>query len=575
MTFLRSCALLLVALVAAISAAQTTSRTTAPAGYRIAGVVVDRLTGQPLSDATVVLAPIAQRQQDVRFKTGPGGQFSFSNLAQGKYSLGAQRHGYALQGFQQNEFFATAIAVGPEIDSEHLLFRLRPDASIRGTITDEQNDPAANISVHLYGSQMENGAISIRSISQTSTDDRGQYSFSHLGEGTYYIAASGRPWYADNAGYMQQSRAQINDPAVRARLEEEVAKLDLVYPLTFYSGALSSDDATPIHLAVGDSVSADMALQPVRSVHIRFPAGAPPAVMDADPGRGMVIEGRAGLRSDRAPPELHFSRDLFGGKVEETPTVTSVIANPDGSYEISGIAPGHYTVQIDQPGNSKTVSTYQAIDLAGDADLSPSSGAPMATVSGIIQFNGVPLDKAFIELRAPEGSNSYAAQIQKGEFQFDEPVSPGRYEVGVGSNGNSNLYLTGIAASGAKVTGRSVQISAGQPVHLAITASVGVAQVEGIAKSDGKPKSGVMILLVPDDLANNVGLARRDQSDSDGTFTLRNVVPGRYRLLAIENGWKLAWADPKNLQPYVSNARPYFIQPNQKLDVTVDVQSAH
>src|SRR5512146_1323278 len=279
MILLRRCVLLLVVLAAATSAAQNTASAHS-AGFKIAGTVVDRFTGQPLADATVILAPVNQRRDEITIRTGSDGHFLFSNLAAGRYSLGAKRRGYALQGFEQHELFSTAIAVGPDIDSEHLIFRLHPDASIRGTITDENNDPAAGIRVQLFGIRMENGEKSIRRTSQTSTDDHGQYSFSHLQEGTYYVAASGTPWYSNYSGFVQQSRMQTKDPETKDRLEQEAAKLDLVYPLTFYSGALSSEDATPIQLAAGEATTADMALQPVRSAHIRLPGGASPEVLD-------------------------------------------------------------------------------------------------------------------------------------------------------------------------------------------------------------------------------------------------------------------------------------------------------
>jgi hypothetical protein len=78
-------------------------------------------------------------------------------------------------------------------------------------------------------------------------------------------------------------------------------------------------------------------------------------------------------------------------------------------------------------------------------------------------------------------------------------------------------------------------------------------RIDGIATKDGKPFAGAMILLVPVDFENNSLLTRRDQSDSDGTFTLGPIVPGKYKVVAIENGWTTSWADPKTIQPYLKN----------------------
>ena len=60
-----------------------------------------------------------------------------------------------------------------------------------------------------------------------------------------------------------------------------------------------------------------------------------------------------------------------------------------------------------------------------------------------------------------------------------------------------------------------------------------------------------MIVLVPKEQGNLEALARRDQSDSDGSFSLRDVVPGPYTIVAIEDGWELDWTQPGALARYL------------------------
>jgi hypothetical protein len=60
-----------------------------------------------------------------------------------------------------------------------------------------------------------------------------------------------------------------------------------------------------------------------------------------------------------------------------------------------------------------------------------------------------------------------------------------------------------------------------------------------------------MVLLVPKDLAAFPALARRDQSDSDGSFALRDAAPGHYTVVAIENGWDLDWERPEVIGRYL------------------------
>ena len=94
----------------------------------------------------------------------------------------------------------------------------------------------------------------------------------------------------------------------------------------------------------------------------------------------------------------------------------------------------------------------------------------------------------------------------------------------------------------------------------------------GTATREGEGFAGAMIVLVPQDPKNNLPLFRRDQSDSDGTFTLANVVPGQYSIVAIANGWDLEWANPTALQPYLKNPQAVQVSPGGKLDVKVQVQ---
>jgi hypothetical protein len=81
-----------------------------------------------------------------------------------------------------------------------------------------------------------------------------------------------------------------------------------------------------------------------------------------------------------------------------------------------------------------------------------------------------------------------------------------------------------------------------------------------------------MIVLVSDDPGHNLVLFRRDQSDSDGTFALPRVVPGNYKLLAIEKGWDLEWTNPDVLEKFMAAAAPVQAQANGKYSVKVNVQ---
>jgi hypothetical protein len=129
----------------------------------------------------------------------------------------------------------------------------------------------------------------------------------------------------------------------------------------------------------------------------------------------------------------------------------------------------------------------------------------------------------------------------------------------------------GISAEGAQVKGHTLTVPAAASATVALRLSVGV-EVQGVAKKAGKPFAEAMIVLVPKDPEGNRDLFRRDQSDLDGTFSLRGVVPGSYTLVAIEDGWDLDWSRPEIVGAYRKRGQPVEI--SSKASGPVEVKEA-
>ncbi len=64
---------------------------------------------------------------------------------------------------------------------------------------------------------------------------------------------------------------------------------------------------------------------------------------------------------------------------------------------------------------------------------------------------------------------------------------------------------------------------------------------------------------------------RRDQSDSEGTFTLRNVLPGRYTVVALQS-WEVEWSDPDVMKKYLQGGEPIIVTGTGRPSVRVKVQ---
>jgi hypothetical protein len=164
------------------------------------------------------------------------------------------------------------------------------------------------------------------------------------------------------------------------------------------------------------------------------------------------------------------------------------------------------------------------------------------------------------------------AQIgHNGEFTFSPDfVTPGSYSVFVISGLNSTICS--LTATGAQVAGQTIPIVAAKPVQLAITMCQNLSTVNGTALGKGKPVAGAMILLVPEHPDLNLSLFRRDQSDCDGAFSLRDVVPGRYKLIAIEDGWDMEWANSALLRARLDRSESSEVTPNKTYPTVLEVQ---
>ena len=170
-----------------------------------------------------------------------------------------------------------------------------------------------------------------------------------------------------------------------------------------------------------------------------------------------------------------------------------------------------------------------------------------------------------------EGNQNATAKLLK-DGTFSLGLQAGTYKVFVNLRSNEQ-YIRSVSASGAKTFGRQVTIEGAGEVQLSIMMGQGPGQVTGVAQLDGKPAAGVMVLMVPESGENLEEDFRMDQSDSDGTFTLANALPGEYILMAIKDGWELEWMNSSVLKPYREKAQTIRIAPNETKKVTVEVQS--
>ncbi|HEX8896531.1 MAG TPA: carboxypeptidase-like regulatory domain-containing protein, partial [Terriglobales bacterium] len=503
--------------------------------------------------------------------TGDDGAFAFRGLPAGKYSLMVARRGYITSGYDAHEHFSTAIVTGGDADSEHLVFRLTPQAVISGKIYDEVGDPVRRAIVALYRRDQSTGVGLTRRISAAQTDDRGSYEFTELPASTYFISVNARPWYA------LHPRSQVTSVGIETIPNSEGSvttvpgsetvttmevphEFDVAYPTTFYPDAIDSDQAVPIPLRGGEQLSIDMHLKPVPALRI-------------------VVQNPGGREGGFAMPQLtkqsfDSAENLMGILFDRGPdpmanTGPPFSMLPSGAIEIYGVPAGKYTVHMPAtPGASGAIADF---DLSQDGQqIDPAAGQPASTAKLTVSVQGAarPPQGLVLALRTKEHKVVRGAPVDNHGVAELIDIPTGKYDL-LAATPTNDYAVRRVVVNGSATKGHSLEFAAGSSIQATVTIVGGQTVVEGVAKRNGKGVPGAMIVMVPNNPEDNGELFRRDQSDLDGTFSLGTVIPGEYTIVAIENGWDLNWSQPGVIAHYVEKGRKITVAPTAQEPVHV------
>lgn len=485
-----------------------------PSGaYRVAGTVVQAKGGTPLARCRVTITDLKNRQSNKFAITGDDGRFDF-HVPAGRYSLEGAKRGFISAAYNQHDQFSTAIVSGADLDTESLVLRLAPNAVLTGRVLDEFSEPVRNAQVTVYREDHSTGVSRTSTYRTAATDDQGRYEVAPIDEGTYFVSAKASPWYAVRP---MSSGGAVNTPPFDT-------SLDVVYSVTYYGDSTEADDATPIPVRGGDRLEADIHMDPVPALHLLV----------------HVPEG-----GDL--PTL-YKPGFDGAEEPEAESVQSIA--PD-VYELSGIAAGRYTVRM--PGGN--VAEPREVNLSSSGELDVSSAKSTSQIKATVRIAGassLPSDLQIV-LRSSKGKMSYGPVDADGEADFSDVIS-GKYDI-LAESPTQHFTVIRIASEEETTSGHTLNVAPGTSLSIELSLVGGAVTVEGVAKRKGKWVAGAMVVLVPKN-ADDYDRIRRDESELDGSFTLRDVIPGSYTVIAIEDGWDLEWAEPGALTPYLKHGQP-------------------
>jgi hypothetical protein len=311
--------------------------------------------------------------------------------------------------------------------------------------------------------------------------------------------------------------------------------LNVAYPVTYFDSTTDKASASPITLIGGNSEEANINLRAV-------------------PALRLTVEAPMNQYGALISPSLQ--QTIFDTTLNNISTGIPVTHNNTTEFELTGIAPGNY--ELTQGNPPRVVD----IDVTTNQQISPNPDSPSAILSGLLRSadgSALPENmKVFLTpLDETQNYNLIQTIVNQGKFSF-EAVPPRNWELWA-YKPDFPARIISFTIGGQTYPGNQIAVR-DKPIQVTATVSFSETRVEGFARSkDGKGQSGVMIVLVPKEMRAFLSLARRDQSDSDGSFSLRDVVPGQYSVVAIQDGWELDWQRPETIARYLSGGIPVTV----------------
>lgn len=502
----------------------TLAQTSDPAPLRIAGVVSDSVTGRPIGHALV-----ASFDRRLATLTDDEGRFSFDLRAPdanapasgaGLVQLHAQKPGYiapeefavvSVAPLANGQSGSTGFAFGGSQPVEQppgaVLLRLTPAAVVTGTVSADTTDAARDVPIILLKHQVIEGEPTWVELNRTSTNSAGAFRFAGLEAGDYTVMSG--EWNGDNPL-----------PSIPSQISRQ-------YPPVFAGDTPQLTSGAVLHLEPGDTTPVDL--------HLRAATYYPVVIPYGEGG------GRLGVDVSAVDSVAEFSL----GVAAREHIVTGAL--PDGDYTVR-----LFSGRVRGP---RSGNEYAIVPLH-------IQGAPVRTAPVTLLAPGSILVRVHRQFTQQHDGNSYFNVVLRptdarrsfpgvgsqpaGRDEFPiENVLPGSYLVSVQC---STGYASAVTSGGADLLREPLVVGpngSADPIEITVRDDSGT--VSGsVAAANGTPPARSYLYLVPMD---GTGHFAQAFAGSSHTFTLQNVPPGNYRLLAsISPRRQIAWRDPSALE---------------------------
>jgi hypothetical protein len=246
-----------------------------------------------------------------------------------------------------------------------------------------------------------------------------------------------------------------------------------------------------------------------------------------------------------AAPEGGF---MFGG-------VRGMGMVRNGTFEISGLQPGSYTLIANSGGRGEGRSFARQTVQVGSRDLDGVVLTMQQTfeVTGTVRVpEGVTLSAARVfvdpvEPNMPFGGGA-SGMVEGGSWKIDN-VAPGRFRFFLNPL-PEGTYVKGVNVQGQDITAGAVISGASSGIEIVL--GTNAPEVSGtVVDKDKAAASGATVVLVPDSAKQEqFWLYRTALADQNGAFVLKNITPGSYTAYAFADVEEGVWHSPEFLKQY-------------------------
>jgi Carboxypeptidase regulatory-like domain len=525
----------------------------------VRGRVVDAATGRGLSRVQVRANTNTSGPPPVPYPwaatTDGDGRYEIKGIPAGTYTIAATKQNYVRDayGAERVEGPGKRMTLTDGQVLEKIDFRLTRAGVITGKVVDEFGDPVSDVQVMPMRYQYVQGSRRLMPAGrQGQTNDIGEYRVYGLSPGQYYVSATLRNF---NMGGPEP------DPDRSG------------YAPTFFPGSVNVAEAQRLTISPGQTASSiNLTLLPIQTARVS--------------GIALDAQGRplAGAFVNAMLQTLGFAGP--SGRPSQTA--------PDGTFTISGLPPGDYTLRANVMGSQDSAMAAVRVD-GSDVTGVQIVAAPPSTIRGRVAFtesatSAAPPRPTAFDIGAVRdwalGQQVRSPAKIKDDGTFEITLQPGRVLIrgamgpqgNAGAAGASPWRLNRVIVGDIDVGDTGIDVPVNGAIDNVIVEMTNRSnEVSGrVTDAEGKIVRDCFVVVFAQDPAHWTVQTRFlsvARPGLDDLFHAR-LLAGDYYAIAMSDVESGAWTDPEFLSLAREHATRFSIADGEKKTIDLALSAA-